>query len=121
MHLSTWLFMAETTQYQVQVPKVKLLADVHRMTLKYIRKEYLQGCDPMVHLSINNGQDNIRILFLYFKGTPAVKTGCSSLISTLCCQAAFRHVPSDSNIYIPISDSLVSHIVEARDLQRAKF
>jgi len=113
--------MVETVQYQLQAPKVKLLAVVHKMTLKYIRKKYLQGCDPMVRLSIGTGQDIIRILFLYFKGTPTVKAERSSVISTLCCQAAFRHVPSDSNIYIPISDSLVSHIAEARDLQRAKF
>jgi hypothetical protein len=74
----------------------------------------------MVHLSKEIGQNIIRILFLYFKDKPEVKAG-SSVIPTHFYQAAFRHVPTDSNIYSPISDILLSHIVEPRDLQRAKF
>ena len=108
--------MAKTDQYQVQASKLKLLTVVHKIILKYIRKKY-----PMVRLSIEIGQNIKRIWSLYFKGTPEVKAGSSSVIPTHFCQAAFRHVPSDSNIYSPISDSLVSHIVEARDLQKAKF
>jgi len=30
--------MAKTDQYQVQAPKIKLLAVVHKIILKYIRK-----------------------------------------------------------------------------------
>lgn len=113
--------MAKTDQNQVKAPKLKLLAAVHKVILYYIRKKYLQGCDPMVHLSIEIGQNIIRIWFLYFKGRQEVKAGSSSVIPTHCYQAALRHVPSDSNIFSLISDSLVSHIVEARDLQRVKF
>jgi len=53
--------MAKTGQYQVKAPKLKLLAVVHKKILKYIRQKYFQGRDPMVRLSIDTGQNIIRI------------------------------------------------------------
>jgi len=77
--------MAKTDQYQVKVPKLKLLAVVYKIILKYILKKYFQGRNPMVHLSIETGQNIIRISFFYFKGKPEVKAGSSSVIPTHCC------------------------------------
>ena len=61
MYPSTWLFMSKTDEYQVKAPKLKLLAVVHKIILKYIRKNYFQGRDPMVRLSIETGQNITRI------------------------------------------------------------
>jgi hypothetical protein len=50
-----------------------------------------------------------------------LQRGSSSVIPARCRQATFRHISGNSNIHSHNSDSLVSHIVEARDLQRALF
>jgi hypothetical protein len=43
--------MAKIDQYQVKVPKRKLLAAVHKIIVKYIRKEGLQGYNHVLKLA----------------------------------------------------------------------